>query len=182
MRSPDPATEPWATDEPALVRAAQAGDAEATTILAKRCMASIWKTAYAIVRSKEGADDAVQDTLERLFRHLDRIDPERPLAPWLHRVVVNCSLSLVRRRNRTEPLVDEPEDDAQAGRIEATRDVRELLEVLGRLDADRRAVVVLRLILGYSPNETAEMLGVAAGTVNSRLSRALKELRTVLDA
>ena len=184
VRAPGPAVEPGAADEAALVRSAQTGDAEAAGLLARRYWTSTWKTAYAIVRSEERADDAVQDTFERLFRHLGRVDPDRPLAPWLHRIVVNCSLSILRRDrdDRAEALVEEPEDGGQEARLEATRDVRELLDALWQLDPDRRVVVVVRLILGYAPKEAAEMLGIAVGTVNSRLSRALKELRTALDA
>jgi RNA polymerase sigma-70 factor (ECF subfamily) len=125
------------------------------------------------VRSREGADDATQDAFERFFRYLDRVDPERPLAPWLHRIVVNCSLTALQRGGRSEALVSEPVDGGQEARIEATRDVRDLLSALGRLDGDRRAVVVVRLFLGYSTEEAAEMLGVAVGTVGSRLASIL---------
>lgn len=125
------------------------------------------------------AEDVTQDAFERAFAALGRFDERRPFAPWLHRIVVNRALDLVRAERRLVGL-----DDAAA--LEAwTPDGggdREALAALAALSAERRAVVVLRHLLGYTPPEIAAILGVPVGTVNSRLGRALTELRIALEA
>jgi RNA polymerase sigma-70 factor, ECF subfamily len=105
---------------------------------------------------------------------LSRFDERRPFGPWLHRIVVNRCLDLLRTERR---LVG---GDAELERLES-HDVadgdRELLEAVAGLSLQRRVAVVLRYGLGYTPTAIGELLGIPAGTVNSRLARALEELR-----
>jgi RNA polymerase sigma-70 factor (ECF subfamily) len=92
----------------------------------------------------------------------------------LHRIVVNRCLDLLRTERR---LVG---GDGELERLE-WRDVsagdQELLEAVAGLSLQRRVVIVLRYGLGYTPTAIAEVLGIPTGTVNSRLARALAELR-----
>jgi RNA polymerase sigma-70 factor (ECF subfamily) len=120
------------------------------------------------------ADDVAQDAFERAFAALSRFDERRPFAPWLHRIVVNRCLDLLRSERR---LVS---GDTELERLE-WHDVvggdRELLEAVAGLSLQRRVVIVLRYGLGYSPTAIAELLDLPTGTVNSRLARALEDLR-----
>lgn len=172
---------PLSTDEE-LARAAQAGDPEAAEALVRRYFASVWRASYAITRRRDSADDVAQDAFERFIRHLPAFDPTRPVAPYLHKIAVNCAISLLRKRRREQPLPDEWRDDAGSAAVETTARVRELMRAMEGLGADHRAVVVLRLLLGYSVRETAEALEIPEGTVHSRLSRAIGMIRTTLDA
>lgn len=166
-------------DEQRLIRAARAGDTDAAEALVRRHFARAWRAAYAITGRREAADDAVQDAFERVFRTLDRFDDARPLAPWLHRIVVNCALSglrgVARTRSLSQTLSAGPLSDPH---LRAS--VSEALEAMSTLDADKRAVVALRLLLGYTSKETAEILGTTEGTIHSRLSRALEQMRVAL--
>jgi RNA polymerase sigma-70 factor (ECF subfamily) len=121
------------------------------------------------------ADDVAQDAFERAFAALARFDRSRPFAPWLHRIVVNRALDLVRRERRLVGL-ERPE------LIEAaTRDVeaedRALLDAIASLSEPRRVVIMLRFGLGYAPGDIAELLELPLGTVHSRLARGLADLR-----
>src|SRR5207237_10730912 len=106
-----------------------------------------WRAAYAITGRRELADDVAQDAFERAFAALSRFDERRPFAPWLHRIVANRCLDLLRAERR---LVG----DAELERLEA-RDPgggdTELLEGVAGLSLQRRVVVVLRYGLGYPP-------------------------------
>lgn len=166
-------------NERRLIRAARAGDGNAAEALVRQHFPGAWRAAYAITQRREMAEDAAQDAFERVFRNLDRFDDRRPLAPWLHRIVVNCALDSLRAERRTEPL---PQSLAAGSGSdpELSADVRELFEVLGGLDPDQRTVVALRLVLGYTPRESADILGVKVGTIHSRLSRALQQVRMAL--
>ena len=158
-----------------LVELARRGSREAAAQLFDRHWAGAWRAAYAITGRREMADDVAQDAFERAFAALARFDERRPFAPWLHRIVVNRSLDLLRSERRL--VRGDPE---QFGRVEWD-DPRaadaELLEAVAELSLQRRVVVVLRYGLGYAPSAIAELLGVPTGTVNSRLARALEELR-----
>lgn len=167
-------------EERRLVRAAREGGVAAAEELVVRHFQPTWRAAYAICQRRDLADDVTQDAFERFFRSFDRFDDTRPLAPWLHRIVVNCALSVMRAERGGLPLDERTPAPPGVGDPELSSQVRELFDVLADLDPDRRAVVALRLILGYDPQETARILGVRPGTVHSRLSRALEQIRVVL--
>ena len=157
-----------------LVAAARAGSREAAAELFERHWPGAWRAAYAITGRRAMADDVAQDAFERAFAALSRFDERRPFGPWLHRIVVNRCLDLLRTERRLVAA------DAELARLE-WHDVsdgdKELLEAVAGLSLQRRVVVVLRYGLGYTPTAIAELLGIPTGTVNSRLARALEELR-----
>ena len=157
-----------------LVELARGGSRDAAAELFARHWRPAWRAAFAMTGRRELADDVAQDAFERAFGALARFDERRPFAPWLHRIVVNRCLDLLRTERR---LVA---GDAELDRLEwhdAVGGDRELLELVAGLSLQRRLVIVLRYGLGYSPTTIAELLGVPTGTVNSRLARALDDLR-----
>jgi RNA polymerase sigma-70 factor, ECF subfamily len=157
-----------------LVELARRGSRDAAAELFARHWRPAWRAAYALTGRRDMADDVAQDAFERAFAALGRFDERRPFAPWLHRIVVNRCLDLLRSERR---LVA---GDVDLERLE-WRDVhggdRELLAAVASLSLQRRVVIVLRYGLGYPPSAIAALLGIPAGTVNSRLARALDELR-----
>ena len=157
-----------------LVKLAREGSRDAAAELFSRHWPGDWRAAYAVTGRREMADDVAQDAFERAFAALSRFDDARPFAPWLHRIVVNRSLDLLRRERR---LVRD-DFSAEAGDwVDARLGDRELLDAIAALPLQRRVVVVLRYGLGYSPAAIAAALGVPTGTVHSRLARALDQLR-----
>ena len=156
-----------------LVELARRGARDAAGELFSRHWPAAWRAAYAVTGRRAMADDVAQDAFERAFAALSRFDERRPFAPWLHRIVVNRSLDLLRSERR---LVG----DAELANLE-WRDLeagdQELLTLVGGLSLQRRIVVVLRYGLGYSPSAIADLLDLPVGTVNSRLARALEDLR-----
>ena len=158
-----------------LVRRARAGSRDAAGELFARHWPGAWRAARVITGSRAMADDVAQDAFERAFAALGRFDERRPFGAWLHRIVVNRSLDLIRRERRLVGL-DHP--DRVAGEWhDLAADDRALLDAVAALGPQRRVVIVLRYGLGYTPNEIAAMLDLPAGTVHSRLARALEELR-----
>lgn len=166
-------------DDPDLVLAALGGDAAARGELFGRHWRMVWRRAYTVTGRQDLADDVTQDTFERAFRHLGTFDRERAsFAAWIARIAVNRSIDLLRAERRTLPIDAALEVgvwDAEPGGDRA------LQAAVARLDIDRRSVLVLRYWLDLSAAEIAETLGIPVGTVNSRTSRALAELRVLLD-
>jgi RNA polymerase sigma-70 factor (ECF subfamily) len=159
-----------------LVAAARAGSREAAAELFERHWPGAWRAAYAITGRRAMADDVAQDAFERAFAALSRFDRRRPFAPWLHRIVVNRSLDLLRSERRLVggDVVEGEWHDAEGGD-------RALLEAVASLPVQRRVVVVLRYGLGFAPAAIASILGLPEGTVHSRLARALEQLRAELE-
>jgi RNA polymerase sigma-70 factor (ECF subfamily) len=156
-----------------LVELARRGSREAAGELFARHWAGAWRAAYAVTGRRAMADDVAQDAFERAFAALARFDERRPFAPWLHRIVVNRSLDLLRSERR---LVGDTELERLEWQDLGSGD-QELLAAVAGLSLPRRVVVVLRYGLGYSPSAIAELLDLPTGTVNSRLARALDDLR-----
>jgi RNA polymerase sigma factor (sigma-70 family) len=165
-------------DDRALIRAARRGDREAAAELFRRHWPGAWRAAYGVTGRRAMADDIAADAFERAFAALARFDDRRPFRPWLHRIVVNRALDLLRSERRLvggdlafEGLASRDDDDGD----------RALLAAIAELPLQRRVVVILRYGIGMGAGEIATVLDLPVGTVHSRLARALEQLREVRD-
>ena len=156
----------------------RAGDAAAFDEIVSRYERRVFAIAIRICRHQEDARDVAQDVFVTALRSLSGFRGEAQLSTWLHRVAVNASLDLVRRRSRREgPSVEEMSDvpaeepGPEAAAIGSVR-AREVHRALGRIAADQRAVIVLHDLQGLDYAEVAAALEVPVGTVKSRLHRA----------
>ena len=169
-------------DQRGLVEQAQRGDHEAFAVLARAAIARLDAAARLILRDRELARDAVQDTLLNAWRNLPGLrDPER-FDAWLHRLLVRSCVDLLRRR-RSRPIEVEltPIGGPMTTDIGADVVEREVVEnALRRLDPSWRAIVVLHYFLGMPLPEASAILGIPLGTAKSRLHRALGLMRDTL--
>jgi RNA polymerase sigma-70 factor (ECF subfamily) len=166
-------------NERELIRLVQSGSKDATEVVVGRYLPGAYRAAYFITGDRQMAEDVVQDSFERVLRSIDDFDAGRPFGPWLHRIVSNRAVDLRRARRAGVPF-----DEATASGRDPYEDADtsdELARALAALTADRRVVVVLRLLFGYSPAEVARILDVEVGTVHSRLSRGMSQLREHLE-
>jgi RNA polymerase sigma-70 factor (ECF subfamily) len=165
--------------ERALVREAQRGDADAFEELFRRHWRRAHRAAFLVVGDATAAEDIAQEAFLAAVRALDRFDRSRPFGPWLHRITVNRAIDFARARSlRAES--EWADEYAAAASVELVEISAELLTALRTLSPDHRAVVVLRYVLDYAPGEIAAMLEIPRGTVNSRLRRALDNLRPAI--
>jgi len=159
-------------DERAAVQGAQRGSLADLETLFRCHWPFAYRAAYLVVHDAAAAEDIAQEAFLAAVRALDRFDRRRPFGPWLHRIVVNRAIDWSRRRE----LRREVGGDALAEQP-AAPDTAHWTADLSRLSPDHRAVVVLRYLLEYTPGEIAELLELPRGTVNSRLRRALDQLK-----
>lgn len=133
--------------------------------------------AYSILRDREEASEAVQETAEQAWRAWDAIRDPCRRASWLSTICVRQSLRRARieRRQRLIPWRQRGETtgDAAASDVDLERALRDL-------SARQRAVVGLHYVYGYSLDEIAKVLGCRPGTARSHLNRALNSLRESL--
>jgi RNA polymerase sigma-70 factor, ECF subfamily len=156
----------------------RAGDGTAFDEIVAAHERRVFAIAIRICRHHEDARDVTQDVFVTALRTLRGFRGEAQLSTWLHRVTVNASLDLVRKRSRREgPSVEEMDDaptDEPGPEAEAIGSVRarEVHRALGRIAPDQRAVIVLHDLQGLDYAEVAASLDVPVGTVKSRLHRA----------
>jgi RNA polymerase sigma-70 factor (ECF subfamily) len=165
--------------EVALVREAQHGSEQALEELFRRHWRRAHRAAYLVVHDAAAAEDIAQESFLAAIRALDRFDRGRPFGPWLHRIAVNRAIDWARARSlRPEASLGE----GPAGQAPTPDALSEkLIAALAALSPEQRAVVVLRHLLGYTPGEIGEILGLPRGTVNSRMRRALDRLRPAIE-
>ena len=152
-----------------------------------RYHAYVFRTAYALTGDRGLAEEILQDTFIRAYRHRARLWVDRSPLPWLNRVALNlCYTRLGRRRVPTRVMDDVVADtlrdqargpDEWAEHQELCASVRTGIEAL---PPKHRSVVALYYLDGLSLQETADALGVRLGTVKSRLHYALDKLRREL--
>ena len=144
-----------------------------------------FRTAFLIARDPSDAEEAAQDGFVKAYRALGRFRSGAPFRPWLLQIVANEARnrrrSAGRRANLALRLVDEarPGDAVPSPEAELLSGDRraELLAAVEGLREEERLVVSCRFFLGLSEDETAQTLGLKLGTVKSRTSRALAQLR-----
>jgi RNA polymerase sigma-70 factor, ECF subfamily len=167
----------------ALVVRAQRGDQQAFERLAADTYPWLYRLAHAILRDAAMADEATQQALVSVWRNLPRLHDPACYEAWCHRLLVNACHDQVRRRRRWldarpsgghEPVAP----DELAWVVEHAG----LAHALSGLSIDHRTVLALRYLLDLTPDEIADRLAIPRKTVYSRLSRALDEMRSALEA
>jgi RNA polymerase sigma-70 factor, ECF subfamily len=171
-----------AQTEGELLARAQAGDADAYAALVRAHQDIAFRTALLITQNAADAEEAAQDGFVKAWRALARFREGAPLRPWLLTIVANEARNRRRSAGRRAALALRIAHAEQAGASAETvaleQQSREaLLDAISRLKTDDRLVLGCRYLLELSEAETAAALGVPAGTVKSRTSRALARLR-----
>jgi RNA polymerase sigma-70 factor, ECF subfamily len=172
--------------EQELVLRAQRGDEHAFDALVRPHWQMSFRLAYLITRNAADAEDAAQDALVKSWRALPRFRSAEPFRPWFLRIVGNEARNRRRGAGRRAALAvraqaAEPSGGAAPSPEEIAVAADERARLLAALDAlpvDARNVLTCRYLLDLSETETAAALGVRPGTVKSRTSRALEQLRS----
>jgi len=168
-----------------LLERARKGDERAFRLLVERHEPRVAATAIGMLGPGDEAEDVGQETFIRLYRSLDRFRGDSSLGTYLTRIAINLSLTaLKKRRRRWSRFIERDERKRELpeaswdprGELERTEAREAVRAAVRRLGPDHRAVVVLRMIDGYTTRETAEILGIPVGTVMSRLARAMARL------
>jgi RNA polymerase sigma-70 factor (ECF subfamily) len=173
-------------DDEAIERARR-GDHAAFGALVERYQEVAFRAAYLIVRDATAAEDVAQDAFIRAYRALRSFRQGEPFRPWLLRIVTNAALNEVRSRNRRTGMLgrvaaiaprsaDPP--DVALGDQHASM----LARAINELSPDDRVVLHLRYFLELPEREIATAIGKPPGTVKSRLHRASKRLRDLIEA
>jgi len=171
-----------------LISQIRQGNILALEALYKKYKAQVYRTALAITRDREAAEDVLQDCFLKVYTHVDKLDGSLPLSPWLHRVAVNLSYNWAAKRSRWLRPLEEVIDCLVAGPHTLPESVLErgelqrvIQKAIASLSFEHRVVIVLFYLDGFSLNEIAYISDCPVGTVKSRLHYARRNLRRKLE-
>ena len=143
---------------------------------AAKYMDTVFRLAFSMLKSPADADDVTQNVLLSLYRTDYQFESDEHVRSWLMKVTVNECRKVWRRPFRRHENID---DYAETLAFEDPS-YQDLFEAIMQLDRDKRTVIVLYYIEGYSIKEIAEILDVPAATIGTRLARARAKLAQYL--
>ena len=178
-----------------LVQAAKLGDRSAFSELSARYSALIYHKMFRLVRNREDAEDLVQETLLKAYRHLDRFRSTARFSTWLFRIAINSAWELLRKKRRTHEIsFERRQDNGDSWEVMEFPDPTPDAErVYVRYEAGCLVSLALRrlprtsqnLVRGYHEEEQpvaeiARSLGISVAAAKARLFRARLTLRSIL--
>ena len=140
--------------------------------------ADVYRYALFLCRNPTQAEDLTQETFLRAWRFLSSLKDDSKAKSWLFTTVRR---EFVRQFERYQPVFEELDPERTPGGTDIDSDAWELRKAVARLPVKYREILVLQAIGGYSGNEIAKMLDMPRATVNTRLFRARKHLRRLLE-
>lgn len=180
-------------DDLALIELVLAGDRRAFEPLVRKHERRVFRVALAVLGNVQDAEDAMQETFVKVFRHLDQFRRDSRFTTWLTRIAVNEALEKRKARKNSVSLEESPDVESRSlpGRFEpwtsnpeklyGKQEIRQLVEgAIQALPPIYRETLVLRDIEEMSAEEAAEALGITVPALKSRLLRARLLLRESL--
>jgi RNA polymerase sigma-70 factor, ECF subfamily len=181
-----------AGDAAAVLSHARGGDGEAFRALVEHHAKAAFGLAFRLTGNAEDAEEVVQESFLKAYRQLGRFEARSNFGTWLHRIVVNCSMDVLRGRksrragahvNEVEDVAewlpaDDPSPEQLARSVEIERRVEASLD---GLTAQERAAFTLRHREGRSIDEIGQMLGLQKSAAKHAVFRAVKKLRVALE-
>jgi RNA polymerase sigma factor (sigma-70 family) len=186
---------PLGVSDERLVQAAKGGQSMAFATLCERYSNQLFRAARRITKTREDAEDAVQDALVQAFAHLKDFEGRSNVGTWLTRIAINSALMLLRKKRAT-PLVP-VEESTIRGENGRTRELpgagpspeviclqrereRSLSMALSELTPALREAIELRELRELSVQETARVLGISVSAVKGRVFHGRRKLGKML--
>ncbi|MGI6733183.1 MAG: RNA polymerase sigma factor [Anaerovoracaceae bacterium] len=181
-------------NEAVLIENAKSGDEASFEILIQNCKTKAYNTALRYLRDEEDAMDAFQESMIKVFRHLDKFKGDCKFDTWVYRIVVNtCNDFLRKNKNQRsnisfyrtdedgETMIDIPDtaptpSEAFDAKLTATY----VLRCLDKIPKEQKEIIILRDIQGFSYEEISRILDCSMGTVKSRINRARLKLKQMI--
>jgi RNA polymerase sigma-70 factor, ECF subfamily len=185
-------------DEASLVAQAKAGNMDSVERLILKHQQRVYNAILKLCGNSDDAAELTQDTFVRVIQNIKTFKGQSSFYTWLFRIAVNLTLNFCKKNSRVsfQPMNSELDEELkhqlkdylidktspQPPQIAAAKEMHSLLlKALEKLDADQRAVIVLRDIEQMNYTQIAETLDIEIGTVKSRIARGRKNLREILE-
>jgi RNA polymerase sigma-70 factor (ECF subfamily) len=141
--------------------------------------------ARALLCNRDAADDLVQDSLERALGRMESWQTGDSPRRWLFTIMHHLFIDQLRKDKRRGEVAMQPIETSEAMMVPAYQAQNvashEILDALQAIHPDRRAALLMVAVEGFSYAEAANVLGIPAGTLMSRIARGREELRAMLE-
>jgi RNA polymerase sigma-70 factor (ECF subfamily) len=165
-----------------LIARARKGDVEGYNLLVSRWEKRVFNYLLRLVRHREDALDVSQEVFLKAYQNLPKLEDPQKFAGWLFRIAHNEAFSLLRKKRPEVELGEEarlPSSPSGPGLMPVELSLA-VETALGRLNADQREAVLLKVYQGFKFDEMAEILECPVSTVKSRVYTALELLKVTL--
>ncbi len=179
-----------------LVEQSRDGNVDAFEDLIKDYKKTAYNIALRVLRNVEDAEDASQEALIKVYKNIQNFNMQSSFKSWMYRIVVNTCIDFKRKKNLNAFSIDE--NIKLGGDKEFQREIADnsnnpdslieknfnnklINDAVNKLEDDFKIIITLRDIQGFSYNEISEILSCNLGTVKSRLSRARRNLKDLLE-
>lgn len=180
------------TTDPALVARVLRGETDAFRSLVERHSRHVFRLAFRMTGNEQDAEDVVQETFLRAFRHLKRYESRSLFSTWLYRIAANCAVDLTRARkhfidhsgpNSGHDWLSELTSRApSADQLAFSGQVRNSIQsAMDELTPQERTAFVLRHYEGLSVEEISSALGIGLNAAKHSVFRAVRKLRRALE-
>ena len=172
-----------------MIESCRKGSQSAQFEIYKLYYKAMFNTALRIMQDGQEAEDVMQEAFLSAFTKLDSFKGEVPFGAWLKRIVINRSLTQLKKKNRMQEvslevvdyrLEDEGSTEGRSQLDLTHAKVREVLGAMGKLKDSYRVILNLSLIEGYDNEEITEILKISNENCRTTLSRAKSKLRKIL--
>ena len=165
-----------------LVRRAQQGDRGAFDLVVSDITDRLYSVAYRILRHGPSAEDATQQALVAIWRHLPSLRDLDRFDAWSYRLLLHAAYAEHRRSRREAPPGALTDGATDTDPYPSVHDRDQLERGFARLSVEQRTVLVLQHYLDMTHDEMADAIGIPVGTVRSRLHGARGAMRAALEA
>lgn len=179
-----------------LIEQSRMGNIDAFEELIRDYKKIAYNIALRVLRNVEDAEDASQEALLKVFKNIGSFNMQSTFKVWMYRIVVNTCIDFKRKKYINAVSIDETIDlgggnelhreiaDDRANPdalVEKNYNQKLISDALNKLDDDYKTMIILRDIQGFSYSEIADIISCNLGTVKSRLNRARKNLKEILE-
>lgn len=170
-----------------LIEQSRKGNVDAFEELIKDYKKSAYNIALRVLRNVEDAEDVSQEALIKVFKSIHSFNMQSSFKSWMYRIVVNACLDFKRKKNvESFPIEDHmnvavSNTDNPDAMIDSSYTIKMVNDAVNKLEDDFKAIIILRDIKGFSYQEISEILSCNLGTVKSRLNRARKTLKEIIE-
>ena len=156
------------------------GDRHKLTVIFDQYHIQMEKVAMRILMEQRDAEDAVQNAFLQVIKHLKKVSgiPCEELLFWLISIVKNEALMILRKR---KPVIALEDWDAFTENIDHDMDYQAIVSLFARLPETYRAVLEMKMLIGYTDREIARRLGITESAVSTRANRGRLLLRKIVE-
>lgn len=139
----------------------------------------MYKTAIAILKNEDDANDAIQEALYSAYKNYNKLRDKKLFSTWLIRILINKCYDII-NKNKKISYIDDTITESIIGQEDKYEIENSLEWVLNKIDKDLSKIVVLYYYDDFSIAEIASILQIPEGTVKSRLSRARNQIEQII--